>query len=139
MIDSESQRRDGRSRRGMATVELAVCLPVLVVIVFGFMEATNAIFLKERLTSAAYEGARRVTAPTQTSATGIAAANAVLTQFGISGSSVTVTPTVTSSTATGTKVTVTVSAPFSSNSCMKPFIIGKQLVNISASAVMSHQ
>ena len=57
------------SRKGTATVEFAVCLPVLVTIVLGSIEATNAIFLKQHLTAAAYEGARKATTPAETSAT----------------------------------------------------------------------
>jgi Flp pilus assembly protein TadG len=139
MVDSESPCRKIRNRKGTATVELAVCLPIMVIIVFGFIESTNAIFLKERLTSAAYEGARRATAPSQTSATAVASANSVLTQYGISGGTITITPAVTSTTATGTSVSVSVTAPFSSNSCMQPFIIGKTIGNITATVVMIRQ
>ncbi len=131
--------RAARSRLGTATVELAVCLPILVVIGFGSIEATNAIFLKDRLTSAAYEGARAATTPGQTSAGATTVATSVLTQFGISGGSITITPTVTASTATGTQVTVTASAPFGSNSWMRPFIVGKAITTVTATVVMDHQ
>lgn len=47
-----------RSRRGAATAEFAVCLPVLVILVIGINETCSAIFLKEQVTIAAYEGAR---------------------------------------------------------------------------------
>lgn len=139
MGDSKLTSSNGRSRKGLATVELAVCLPVLVVLVFGFIEATNVIFLKQRLTSAAYEGVRKATAPTNTSADGIDAANAVLTQFNITGGTVTVTPTVTSTTAALTQVSVKVEVPLSSNLSMKPFIIGNAFSKIQATAVMLHQ
>lgn len=47
-----------RGRRGVATVELAVCLPVIVLLVFGAIEASSFIFLKQSLNVAAYEGIR---------------------------------------------------------------------------------
>lgn len=47
-----------RLRRGAATVELAICLPFLVILVFGAIEASNMIFVKQAITAAAYEGAR---------------------------------------------------------------------------------
>lgn len=47
-----------RRRRGTATAEFAVCLPVLVVLIIGINETCSAIFLKEQVTVAAYEGAR---------------------------------------------------------------------------------
>jgi Flp pilus assembly protein TadG len=139
MADSELTHSKGRSRKGIATVELAVCLPLLVTLVLGFIEATNVIFLKQRLTAAAYEGVRKVTAPGQATADGVTAANAVLSQYSITDGIPSVTPEVTATTPTGTQVSVTVEAPISSNSCIGPFIIGKTLTKIQATAVMIRQ
>ena len=47
---------DGK-RSGSAVVELALILPVLVLIVFGSIEANNAIYLQQVLTEVAYQGA----------------------------------------------------------------------------------
>ena len=44
------------SRRGGG--ELAVCLPVVVLLVIATIEACSAMFLKQSLTVAAYEGVR---------------------------------------------------------------------------------
>lgn len=48
----------GRRRRGFSTVEFAVCLPVMFLLIFGAIEASSFIFLKQSLHVAAYEGAR---------------------------------------------------------------------------------
>jgi Flp pilus assembly protein TadG len=53
-------------RRGTACVEAAVTLPLLLVLVFGSIEASNAIFLKQSLTIAAYEAAKAASAPSGT-------------------------------------------------------------------------
>jgi Flp pilus assembly protein TadG len=54
-----SRRQSGiPGRRGVAAAEFAVCLPVLVLVVFASIEACSMIFLKESLTVAAYEGSR---------------------------------------------------------------------------------
>lgn len=45
-------------RRGAATVEAAVCLPILVVLTLGVVEACDAIFTKQGLLVCAFEGAR---------------------------------------------------------------------------------
>lgn len=70
-------RRRSRSRRAVAAVEFAVCLPVIVLLVFGSIEASSFIFLKQSLNVAAYEGVRIATlggsgnAEARTSATSI--------------------------------------------------------------------
>lgn len=47
-----------KSRRGVATVECALCLPIFVAITFATVDLCSAMFLKESLTLAAYEGVR---------------------------------------------------------------------------------
>ena len=51
------RKRSKTRTRGAAIVELAVCLPVMVLMVFGTVEVASSIFLKQTLTSAAHEGA----------------------------------------------------------------------------------
>jgi Flp pilus assembly protein TadG len=139
-VRNRRARRGGRSRSGAATVELAICLPILMSVALGSIEATDAIFLTEHCTSAAYEGARAATTPGQTAAGAITVANNVLTQLGITGGTVTVTPSVTATTAVGTQVSVYVSVPFSnSNSWVAPFILGRVMTTVQATVVMIHQ
>jgi Flp pilus assembly protein TadG len=126
--------------KGTATVELAVCLPLLVIITFGSIEITNMIFLEQRLSAAAYEGARTATTPGQTSNTAGAVANNILSQFKITGSTVTITPIVTATTPVGTQIKVSVTAPITSNlGGITPFFIGSTMTNLSSSTTMIHQ
>lgn len=46
------------SRRAVATVELLICLPIVLTITVATIDLCSAMFLKESLTIAAYEGAR---------------------------------------------------------------------------------
>ncbi len=79
----------------MATVELALCLPVLVSLAFGTIEICNVVYLRTRMLSAAYEACRLATRPTtssQVAATGpqvITYCNSLLTQLGVNGATVT--------------------------------------------------
>ena len=60
---SHSMRRANVRRRGVAASELAVCLPVIVLLVLAMIEACTMIFLKQSLTVAAYEGVRTAIEP----------------------------------------------------------------------------
>ncbi len=83
-----------RRRFGTATLETAVSLPLLVILVFGVIEMANAVFLKQSMNLAAYEAA-------QAQAEGVR----VLTALGIgNGATVTVVDEL-------TEVTVTVAVP----------------------------
>ncbi|MEO1525575.1 MAG: TadE/TadG family type IV pilus assembly protein [Planctomycetota bacterium] len=53
-------RRGKRSRRrGVATIEFAFALPALLALTIGTIDICSMMFLKESVTLAAYEGARR--------------------------------------------------------------------------------
>lgn len=60
------QRRRSASRTGAAVVEFAVCIPVLILLVLGSIEATSMIFLKQALQSAAHEATRQAVLSTTT-------------------------------------------------------------------------
>jgi Flp pilus assembly protein TadG len=140
LVGCMSPRRFAAPRKGTAAVELAVCLPMLLIVVMGTLEATDLMFLRERLKTAAFEGARTATAPGQNAAAATAAATAVLTQRGIASGSVAITPAdVSQTTATGTQITVTVTAPMGSNSYMKPYLLGSVVTNASVSVTMIRQ
>ena len=47
-----------KGRFGNATVELAVCLPVLVLIIFGSLQASSMYFLRQAMVQSAYEGVK---------------------------------------------------------------------------------
>ena len=58
--------RNNRRRRGTAVVELAVCVPVLVLIVLGAMSATTMIFMRTAAVQSAYETVKEESDPTAT-------------------------------------------------------------------------
>ncbi len=54
----KTKRRPSVNRRGAAVVEFAVCLPVIILIVLGSIEAASMLFLRQALIQSAYEGAK---------------------------------------------------------------------------------
>ncbi|MCS7465272.1 pilus assembly protein [Stieleria sp. ICT_E10.1] len=67
-----------RKRDGVAAVEFAVCLPVIVLLVFGSIEASSFIFLKQSLSVACYEAAREASQSGSTEAEADARGLAIL-------------------------------------------------------------
>lgn len=45
-------------KRGAATVEMAICLPLLITLVFGSIETANMIHVRQSCVTAAYEAGR---------------------------------------------------------------------------------
>ena len=100
-------------RSGLATVELAILLPVLLTLTFGMIEY-GWLFLKaQEVTNAAREGARAAIIPSATNTTVQAAVGNLMTSAGLGGSgySVTLSPTDVSSVQPGSQVSVTIVVP----------------------------
>ncbi len=143
MFARPKQRRDQvTTRRGSATVELAVSMPFLVALAFGMLEYNNAVMLKTRMVSSAYESARMATRPTTSTTTAATASavttycNSLLTQLGVNGATVTLSPSDLSTVAPQTMITVSISAPFSQNSLTSVVIGSSTTVTASATLIM---
>ncbi|MEQ1826877.1 MAG: TadE family protein [Pirellula sp.] len=128
---------NGCARSGVAAIETAVTLPLLVFLTFGSLEIANAVFLRQSLVTASYEGAQCATRSGGSDAAARSRIAEVLAARGITSYTVVLTPAVTSTTARGTKIEVKVSSGSSSLS-FAPFQIfyGK---TISASVTMVRQ
>ncbi len=105
-----------KARHGAALVEFAVCLPVIMLLILGSMEATSAIFVRQALTTAAYEGIREAIRTRASTAEATARAQAVLNARQIRGSTIRFSPTDTSTAARGAIVSIEVSANYAANS-----------------------
>lgn len=104
--------------RGVAAVEFAVCVPVILLLFFGTLECADMLFLKQTLSVSAYEGARRAIQFDATSDEALARSNDILTFRQIDTASVNLNPSDVSNVLPGTPIEVTVSAPCSSNSVL---------------------
>lgn len=106
---SRSSNQEKSKRSGAATVEAAVCLPLLILLVFGSIESSNGIFLKQSLTMAAYEAAKAATAPRGTQEAATARCEEVMAVRDVDDFQIAFLPAgLDQNTARGTRVTVTV-------------------------------
>jgi Flp pilus assembly protein TadG len=108
--------RSDDARRGTAATELAVCLPILLVLIIGTIEACSMVYLKQSLSVAAYEGVRVSVSPIGETAAVTTAANRILTARNVNSPTITVSPADFSNQPAETWITVRVSAPANANS-----------------------
>jgi Flp pilus assembly protein TadG len=118
----------GRLSRGVAATELAVCLPIVVLLVVATIEACSMIFLKQSLSVAAYEGVRTAITSGATAAKVQSTCNQILSDRHVKGATVTVNPVNIGAAVPGSYVDVTVTAPCAGNSVVPlQFYRGKTL------------
>ncbi len=108
-------------RRGVTTVEVAICLPLLFLFLFASFELASANMLRHACESAAYEGARVGIVPGVTIAKIEDAVGFVMGSVGAANYDVTVTPSTIQ--ANTQKVTVAVEADLRQNSIMSHLFI----------------
>jgi uncharacterized membrane protein len=80
-------------RRGAASVECAVCLPVILLIVFGTIEACAMIFLQQNAQLIAYEAVRVAASPYHDVQQAASAGQEIMDQLGLQGGTVTIETT----------------------------------------------
>ncbi|WP_145293835.1 TadE/TadG family type IV pilus assembly protein [Crateriforma conspicua] len=105
-----------RARRGAAAVEFAVCLPVLVLLVFGSIEASSFIFLKQSISVSAYEGVRDAIRNEGSNATARQRIENILNSRGVQGYAVAFPSGESADADRGDEIVVEVSAPTQPNS-----------------------
>lgn len=115
-------RSRSTKRRGVAMVEMAIVLPLLLLLLVGIMEMGRVVMIYQILTNATREGARLAVVPGTSDATVLNACNTYLDRGGISASGRVVqilngggTSSSLSSIAALQPVTVRVQVPFSEN------------------------
>lgn len=102
-------------RRGVALVEFAIFMPLMAMLVFGAIETSNMVYLRQGLKSAAYEVARSVTRQDGVQADAEVRGYQALDARDVVGATITITPPVDEETEPGTIIDVTVSAPADAN------------------------
>jgi Flp pilus assembly protein TadG len=121
-------KRPGDDRRATAVVELAIVLPVLMVLLMGTLETCSMIYRQQTLCIAAYEGCRVALIPKITRAQVDAAINQILNDRRLRGATITITPSTFTTAAAQTLIEVRIDAPVAANSIVTPrFFVGRTL------------
>jgi len=107
--------RCSRRRRGVAVTEFAVCLPVIMLIIFAMIESCTMIFLKQSLTVASYEGMRTALIENADEADVRRSCQQVLDDRSIQGGTISIQPANFENLPPGEYIQVTVTAPADRN------------------------
>lgn len=110
-----------RQLRGAVIVEMAVILPILMLILMGTLEATSMIFLKQSLKIAAYEGTRVALVPNSTFQEVEETTRDILAGRRVKSFTVQVIPADYQSQPYGTPITVKTTADCAENSVFSPW------------------
>ena len=110
-----------KSRKGAAIAELAVVLPIFVMIAIGTIELSQVIFLKQCLQGAAHDCGYIASRQSATDADLHARMTEILSARGIKGGTISTIPSSIDGLDRGTRYTVTVSAPTATNTLIGEF------------------
>ncbi|WP_238383195.1 TadE/TadG family type IV pilus assembly protein [Rubripirellula obstinata] len=128
-----TKRRSRRNRSGTAVTELAVCLPVLVLITLATIESCTMLHLQQRLKTTAFEAARVGIVPGAKPVNVEYQCELLLDNHGVQGYSVTMDPANPSTLDQGDYFTVTVSASCGPNSLVGGWIYADKILSKSVS------
>ncbi len=134
MIRRRKIKASRANREGAAVVEFALCLPLIVLVVLGTIEAGSLLFLKQTLVQAAYEGAKVAIASGDTEQVE-AVIDAVAASRNITDVTVAYTPSDIASVPSGEPITITITAPGDANSLIPFGPFQNQIVQTSASMI----
>lgn len=111
------RRATEHGESGQALAEIAIALPLLLLMLIGIWEFARAYQIQQVVVNAAREGAREVVLPTQGTTGTIASATTTVDNYlaagAIAGASVAFTPSDETAHTTGAPITVQVSVPYS--------------------------
>lgn len=117
-----------RDRNGTAATELAVALPVLVILAFGTIEICGMLFMGQSLKIASYEGARVGVVPKAEATNVVFQCESILDSRGITGYDVQLTPGDPGSLDEGQDFRVTITADYGPNSWVGGWVFDSRTI-----------
>jgi hypothetical protein len=127
-LSKKTNRHRGHLRRGVATTEFAVCLPIVMLMILAMIESCSMIFLKQSLTIASYEGVRTALVENATGDDVRFSCQQLLDDRRIQGGTISIQPPNFELLAPGEYIQVSVTAPADLNSVIPgSFFSGRTL------------
>lgn len=124
-----ARKRQTGKRRGIAAVELAVCLPVLVVVSIAAIETCGMLYVSQSLKIASFEGARVGVVPDAEASNVEFQCSTLLDSRDVRGYTITLSPTDPSALSEGDFFRVTVEADYGQNSLLGGMLFGNRTLS----------
>ena len=119
----------------VATVELAVCLPTLVLIFCAAVQAADTIFLKQSLHVASYETVRVAIKRKASNTVALTSGETILNARNVAGYAITFDPADVEAVDRGDVIAVTVAAPIQTNTVLPVWFLGDQNLTVTTKMV----
>jgi len=130
-----SHGNPGDARTGTAVVELAVCLPALLLLVIASIESCNMVFVEQSLSIASYEAVRTAIKRNATEGQVVARCEEILDDQHVADATVTVTPANLQDTPRGEPVVVRIVASCDQNSFAPQWFFGGRTLSAESTMV----
>ena len=127
-------KRMKSSRNAVAATEMALCLPLVTMLILASIEACSMVYLNHSLSITSYESARVAINYDSTNTDVNDKYTELITSRNVAGSQIDFQPSNVATTPRGTPITITVSAPCDSNALIPPWFFGGK--TLSASTIM---
>jgi hypothetical protein len=127
-----ARRRDNKKRDGIATIELTIVLPVMLIFVLGTIEVCQRIFLRQSAVIVAYEGARLAARSTSSTQDVVTRCQEMLQQRRVTNGEVFISPVELLEQLPGTQIEVRISIPWADNSPTRFVLQDQGIVQVSA-------
>lgn len=126
-------------RKGAAIVELAVVLPLLLLLLMGTIEACAAMHLQQSIDIASYESVRTSLLPRSTTTLVKKTADTFLKNRNTKNATVSISPSNFETAPIGTTITVTISCPSDQNLPVPPFFFSGRTIIGSCSMMKEYE
>ena len=132
-IQSGTKALTKRQRRtAAAAVELAVCLPVIVILVFGALEGANVMFCRQAMVEAAYEACKHASRRDGSSARANTLAQDILRARRVNTANITMSPANVTSARPGSDVNVRITVNSNQRTFTGLGLFSGRLIDVSA-------
>ena len=130
-----SQPSGPRARRGVAATELALTLPLIVMLVMASLEACTMVFLNHSLSIASYESVRVAITFDATNTKVEDRFDTMIEARDVNGALLVITPSNVATVARGTPIALTASAPCDQNALIPPWFFGGKTLSVTTTMV----